>query len=143
MEYVTTRWKLKKAIRRINQVLVQLQLKKHPDKTEMGRTSKTFTFLGYTYAAGILSVAQSALENCLAKCEKLYEHGEELSSLARYWRRWQSWAKGGLKEIYDAGSLYLPQLHTVKALSSACMGNTIVSSPAALLLQTPSHLVVV
>ena len=42
-----TRWKGRAAIKQMNQVLEQLKLEKHPDKTEMGKTEKGFDFLGY------------------------------------------------------------------------------------------------
>ena len=42
-----TRWKLRKAIRIVNQVLERLMLKNHPDKTSIGRVCVGFDFLGY------------------------------------------------------------------------------------------------
>tara|TARA_Y100001958_G_C20909916_1_gene328479 strand:- start:55 stop:252 length:198 start_codon:yes stop_codon:yes gene_type:complete len=38
--------KLKKAVRIENQVLEELKVEKHPDKTFIGKTEKGFTFLG-------------------------------------------------------------------------------------------------
>jgi len=45
----TTRWKLKKAIRVLNQTFDELKLEKHPDKTSIGRIEKGFDFLGYHF----------------------------------------------------------------------------------------------
>jgi hypothetical protein len=42
----TTRWKLRKAIRVLNQTFAGLKLAKHPDKTAMGRVERGFDFLG-------------------------------------------------------------------------------------------------
>ena len=44
-----TRWKLRAAIRRANQVLCGLRLEKHPDKTFIGRIGRGFDFLGYRF----------------------------------------------------------------------------------------------
>ncbi|MCP4404142.1 MAG: hypothetical protein GY801_43400 [bacterium] len=42
-----TRWKLCKAIRRVNQTLNALRVEQHPDKTMIGRGERGFDFLGY------------------------------------------------------------------------------------------------
>ena len=42
-----TRWRLRKAVKRANDVLHSLQLEKHPNKTFVGRIAKGFDFLGY------------------------------------------------------------------------------------------------
>ncbi len=44
-----TRWKLKKAIRVLNQTFNELRLEQHPDKTLIGRTERGFDFLGYHF----------------------------------------------------------------------------------------------
>jgi retron-type reverse transcriptase len=41
-----TRWKLREAIRVLNQTFSELRLEKHPDKTFIGRIDKGFDFLG-------------------------------------------------------------------------------------------------
>ena len=45
-----TRWKLKRAVKRLNEVFNDLKLEKHPDKTFIGRIEKGFDFLGYHFA---------------------------------------------------------------------------------------------
>ena len=40
-------WKLKKAIRVLNQTFNKLKLEKHPDMTLLGRTERGFDFLAY------------------------------------------------------------------------------------------------
>jgi RNA-directed DNA polymerase len=42
-----TRWKLRKAIKVVNQTFDELRLEKHPEKTVIGRIEKGFDFLGY------------------------------------------------------------------------------------------------
>ncbi len=44
-----TRWKLRKAIREMNQVFNDLVLEQHPDKTLIGRVGRGFDFLGYHF----------------------------------------------------------------------------------------------
>ena len=41
-----TRWRLRKAVKAVNEVLGSLGLLKHPDKTFVGRTERGFDFLG-------------------------------------------------------------------------------------------------
>ena len=53
-----TRWKLRKAVKAVNQVLGSLGLEKHPDKTFIGRIEKGFDFLGYHFGPDGLSVAK-------------------------------------------------------------------------------------
>ena len=45
-----TRWKLRQAVKVVNQILASLRLAKHPDKTFIGRIVKGFDFLGMTSA---------------------------------------------------------------------------------------------
>ncbi len=41
-----TRWRLRKAVKAVNEVLGSLCLLRHPDKTFVGRTERGFDFLG-------------------------------------------------------------------------------------------------
>ena len=45
-----TRWKLRKAIKAVNQEMAELRVEKHPDKTFIGRISRGFDFLGYWFS---------------------------------------------------------------------------------------------
>ncbi|NEP13872.1 MAG: hypothetical protein F6K14_27470 [Symploca sp. SIO2C1] len=45
-----TRWKLRKAIKATNQVMNELRVVKHPDKTVIGRVARGFDFLGYWFS---------------------------------------------------------------------------------------------
>ena len=58
-----SRWKLKKAIRVLNQTFNELKLEKHPDKTLLGRTERGFDFLGYFFKPGRLSVSLKTIKN--------------------------------------------------------------------------------
>jgi hypothetical protein len=44
-----TRWKLRAAVKVVNQLLTSLRLRTHPDKTFIGRIEKGFDFLGYHF----------------------------------------------------------------------------------------------
>ena len=68
-----TRWKLREAIRVLNQTLSELKLQKHPEKTFIGRIEKGFDFLGYHFSPEGLSVAEKTIEKFLARAVRLYE----------------------------------------------------------------------
>ena len=94
-----TRWKLKKAVKEVNQVLGSLNLEKHPDKTFIGRIERGFDFLGYHFGPDGLSVAAKTIENFIARAIRLYEQepGEADAStrLGSYVRRWVRWTRAG------------------------------------------------
>jgi len=87
-----TRWKLKKAIKVLNQTFDELKLKKHPDKTTIGRVEKGFDFLGYNISPEGLSLAKKTVENFISRAIRLYEQelGEPFNStrLGAYVQRW-------------------------------------------------------
>jgi RNA-directed DNA polymerase len=68
-----TRWKLREAVRVLNQTFSELKLEKHPDKTLIGRIEKGFDFLGYHFSPEGLSVAEKTIEKFLAHAVRLYE----------------------------------------------------------------------
>jgi hypothetical protein len=95
-----TRWKLREAIRVLNQTFSELRLEKHPDKTFIGRIEEGFDFLGYHFSPEGLSVAEKTIEKFLARAVRLYEQeqGEPFASpqLGLYVRRWMRWFYGGV-----------------------------------------------
>jgi hypothetical protein len=62
-----TRWKLRAAIRAVNQVMTQLRVRQHPDKTSIGRIGRGFDSLGYRLTADGLAVAQKLVVRCVAR----------------------------------------------------------------------------
>jgi hypothetical protein len=54
---VLPRWKLRKAVKLVNEVLASLGLEKHPDKTFIGRIERGFDFLGYHFSPDGLTAA--------------------------------------------------------------------------------------
>ena len=68
-----TRWRLRTAVRVVNQVLGTLGLEKHPDKTFIGRVERGFDFLGYCFSPAGLTVAAPTMERFVARAARLYE----------------------------------------------------------------------
>jgi RNA-directed DNA polymerase len=102
-----TRWKLRKAVKVVNEVLALLRLRKHPDKTFIGHISKGFDFLGYAFRPGSLTVAKKTLTQFISRTRQLYEQGREVgdftSRLDAYVQRWARWVIAGLPERFSGG----------------------------------------
>ena len=95
----STRWKLKRAIRVLNQTFNELKLVKHPDKTLLGRTERGFDFLGYHFSPKGVSLAKKTIANFIVKALRLYEQEPPHNKMRRfgeYARKWTVWASGGL-----------------------------------------------
>jgi len=95
----TTRWKLRNAIKVLNEELEVLGLKQHPDKTFIGRIEKGFDFLGYHFGIEGLSLAKKTVENFIKKALRLYEQGpvnKRKDRLEEYTRHWMRWTTAGL-----------------------------------------------
>ena len=92
----STRWKLRAAIRAVNQVMANLRVRQHPDKTIIGRIARGFDFLGYRFSAAGLAVARQTVERCAARMSQLYEQGAAMSRIGDYVRRWARWVRAGL-----------------------------------------------
>ncbi len=98
-----TRWKLRAAVKTLNQVFNRLGLEKHPEKTFIGRIEKGFDFLGYHFNSHRLSLAEKTVENFVSHLHRLYEQQQSTPEgadvLGAYVRRWMGWAEGGLGEV--------------------------------------------
>ena len=98
-----TRWKLRKAVKILNQVLDSLKVQKHPDKTFIGRVEKGFAFLGYRFGPEGLGVARKTIEKFVVRMRQLYEQRLEttgdVSQLATYVRHWWKWVNAGFDKI--------------------------------------------
>ncbi|MBS0357658.1 MAG: group II intron reverse transcriptase domain-containing protein [Proteobacteria bacterium] len=88
-----TRNQLRKVIKITHQILNQLKLSLHPDKTTIGKIKNGFDFLGFHFAPELLTVAKITLERTMSKMQQLYEQGATLKRLADYWRRFLQWVK--------------------------------------------------
>ena len=95
-----TRWKLRKAVRLVNQALSELQVEQHPDKTFVGRINRGFSFLGYEFnAAGLVGVARPTRERFAQRIRRLYEQGATDSRIGEYVRRWLAWVRMSLPTL--------------------------------------------
>ncbi|MBU1137692.1 MAG: reverse transcriptase/maturase family protein [Proteobacteria bacterium] len=88
-----TRWKLRKAVAKVNTILEGLLLEKHPDKTFIGRAVRGFSFLGYFLTPWGVSVAQSTWKNMQKRISRLYE--QDAGSIGQYVTRWLRWVIAG------------------------------------------------
>ena len=108
-----TRWKLRRAVRVLNQVLSSLKLEKHPEKTFIGRIERGFDFLGYHFSRAELTVARKTHENSAERALRLYEQerGKQLGfpRLGEYVRRRSGWVRAGLSTGLDCGASGLGQ----------------------------------
>ena len=91
-----TRWKLRRAIRVVNETLAALKVEQHPDKTFIGRICRGFDFLGYTFSPSGLGVAAKTLERFAARVTRLYEQGAGATRIGAYVRHWRRWVESGL-----------------------------------------------
>ena len=91
-----SKYKLRRAIKKMHRVLLQLQMKTHPDKTFIGRREKEFSFLGYQFCNTELKIAPASFENHQAKCLRLQEQQAPLKRLVDYGRRWLGWFTAGV-----------------------------------------------
>lgn len=104
-----TRWKLRSTVKTLNECLREHKLKKHPDKTFIGRLDRGFDFLGYQFSTRGLTVARKTITRFIARLHRLYEQKKAAPDvgaiLGDYVRRWLQWVFAGLKEVL-AGRLY-------------------------------------
>jgi hypothetical protein len=98
-----TRWRLRAAVRQVQQTLTTLGLATHPDKTFIGRVERGFDFLGYHITPQGLTVAEETLRRFVARVTRLYEHGRGrpfgTAPLGSYVRRWATWATAGVSPL--------------------------------------------
>jgi retron-type reverse transcriptase len=102
-----TRWRLRRAIRIVNETLCELRVEQHPDKTFIGRIDRGFTFLRYWITEkGVTGVAPSAWERFQERVVRLYEQDappEEIRRrIGQYVRRWKQWVVSGVREVRGA-----------------------------------------
>ncbi len=69
----STRWRLRKAIRVLNQTFNKLKLEQHPGKTLIGRVERGFDFLGYHFRPFVLYPAAKTLEHFVEHAIRFYE----------------------------------------------------------------------
>ena len=91
-----TRWKLRRAVKVVNEVLTGLALEKAPEKTFIGRVERGFDFLGFRLSPQGTRVAEVTWKRFRERALRLYEQDrwEPCGSprLDAYVRRWCGWA---------------------------------------------------
>jgi hypothetical protein len=96
----TSRWKLRKAIKTVNQQFAKLKLKQHPDKTTIGRIKNSFDFLGYQFGQKNITVSKRTLQNYIRRLTQLYEQKKRLPNwqafLDDYRQHWVIWVYSGI-----------------------------------------------
>ena len=97
-----TRWKLRKAIKAVNEVMAQLRVEKHPDKTFIGRIARGFDFLGYWFSPSGLGVAKNTVRRMLEKVSRLYEQGADTERIETYRSHWWRWVRSGVDGLFRA-----------------------------------------
>ena len=101
-----TRHKLRAAIRTVNQVMAELKVEKHPDKTSIGPVARGFDFFGYRFTAQGLAVARQTVQRCREKASRLYEQGAALGRIGEYGGGGWRWVQAGLagrSVVFDGG----------------------------------------
>lgn len=120
----TSRWKLRHAVRVMNQVLHSLGLEQHPDKTFIGRVQRGFDFLGVQFTEkGETSPSAVALARHKEKTAQLYEHGASRERIEQYRQNWLRYLRGILGRDHpatrtQAGNLPHPTTMQATVLSS-------------------------
>jgi len=66
-----TRWKVRRAVKAVNEVLGRLRLEKHPEKTFIGRIEKGFDFLRYHFRPGSLALVEKTVEQLIVAINAL------------------------------------------------------------------------
>jgi hypothetical protein len=100
--FAPTRWKLRHAIRVLNQTFAELGLEQHPNKTVIGRTARGFDFLGYHVAPERVTLAAHTIRRMNQKALRLYEQEPQdaqarVQRLGVYLMRWRRWTRAGLR----------------------------------------------
>ena len=72
------------AIRAVNEVMAELRVRQHPDKTIIGRIARGFDFLGYRFSAAGLAVARLKVERCTEHVSRLYKLGADVRRIGTY-----------------------------------------------------------
>ena len=125
-----SRWKLRRVIRVMNQVLASLGLEQHPDKTFIGRLERGFDFLGIQFTAtGETSPSAVSLARRKEKTARLYEQGastptttfvEVNQRIERHQQNWLRYLQGILGIDHPATKNHEPSRHPQRYHARPC-----------------------
>nr|WP_199066036.1 reverse transcriptase/maturase family protein [Chromobacterium sp. ASV5] len=100
-----SRWRLRRAIARVNEILGKLGLRQHPDKTFIGRVAAGFEFLGYHHTDKDITVAAKTLQRSREQITRLYEQGADHLRVGEYLRRWLRWCESGIERLGECAAV--------------------------------------
>ena len=96
----TSRWQLKKAIAAMHRILKGLHCRVHPNKRYIGKTTRRFDFLGYSFQAHCkLKAGGVSINRFHNRLRRLYERGADHHQLLQTIEKWHQYHAGGLKRI--------------------------------------------
>ena len=82
------RWKLKRLIKKVHGLLIQLKQSISWEKTWIGRAKDGFDWLGFHIKVESITVAMKSILNHLNKIAQLYEQGASLGRIEQYCGCW-------------------------------------------------------
>jgi RNA-directed DNA polymerase len=98
------RWRLRKAIKVVNEVMADLRVEQHPDKTFIERVARGVDFLGYWFTTEGLGIASKTVERFAQRVSQLYEQGAGENRIEEYVGRWWRWLGSGVGLYLSDGS---------------------------------------
>ena len=117
-----TRWKLRGAIKAVKEMMGELKLELHPDKTFIGRISHGFDFLGYWFSPAGLEIAPKTVERFVERVSRLYEQGADFDHIGEYVRHWRRWVRSGVDALRLNGVCIVSLLGLVQLANSNVLG---------------------
>ena len=129
-----SRWKLRRAVRIVNQTLAEVKGEQQPDKTFVGRIARGFSFLGYQMnAAGLVGVAPPTMKRFVERVNQLYEQGADASRIGEYVRRWLVWVRSAVPSFsnttYFAFAQYLLPISATPPTPACLMAREFAPTP--------------
>ena len=119
---------LKRAIKTAYKVVAKLKLEIARNKTEMGQTKRTCTFLGYQLDAKKLHVSVDSQKRASEKIVRLYEQNAPNKHIEQYITRWHIWARTGIPASViklELPSWIIELLVVLKSLDQSSMSGSL------------------
>ena len=101
--FCKTRWILRKMVKNVRSFLAKLQRTVAKSKTYIGKTTKSYDFLGDCIAgdnaSNATTVSQTSIQRFYQRLQRLYEQRAAAVRVAAYKKCWYQWITGGLDSI--------------------------------------------
>jgi hypothetical protein len=94
-----TMWQLRNARKKLYKHLNKLNLETRPEKTDTGKITQGFEFLGYRFTRQGLSLSCNSIKRVRVKFKQLNGQTRCMKRLADYLTRYYNYAKGGVKTL--------------------------------------------